>query len=470
MNMLDLQDEYRGLYSDLEGDASGRAAAQESLDHSTAIYHGEVTGMGYLPKLYDTEALALLNSIATTTYGILEKMTQRYLSDPDYRALFGFSPLLEQLIMLPCGYDCTIPIARVDIFLDERSGDFKFCEFNTDGTSAMNEDRAICDAIATGSTFARMAERHTLAAQELFDPWVETFLRICEECSTVAIIDYIGSATIYEFEEFRARFERAGCRCIICDIPSLQWHDGILYGRDYNPTRPEHDSPTPIDAIYRRAVTHEILQELEQDAGACDRALGAQALLQAVATQSVCMVGGFRTQVAHSKEAFRVLHLPQTGDFLSEKERDFIRRHIPYTVSLDAQSIDLSLVIADKDRWIIKPQEGYGTVGVFAGLGVTQQEWERLISEHASNGYIIQEYATQFATPNVRPRSATGELEPFNILTGLYLYGGRFAGTFVRAGQHPLIVGFHGGVTLGSLLVDYNGSANLDVRKRPLDE
>ena len=40
-------------------------------------------------------------------------------------------------------YDCNIPIARIDIFYDEETGGFKFCEFNTDGTSAMNEDREL---------------------------------------------------------------------------------------------------------------------------------------------------------------------------------------------------------------------------------------------------------------------------------------------------------------------------------------
>ena len=70
-----------------------------------------------------------------------------YAKDEDYRRLFGFEPKLEELILREPTYDSPIPIARIDIFYNEETGDFKFCEFNTDGTSAMNEDRELNIAI-----------------------------------------------------------------------------------------------------------------------------------------------------------------------------------------------------------------------------------------------------------------------------------------------------------------------------------
>ncbi len=56
-------------------------------------------------------------------------------------------PKLEELILNRPTYYSPIPIARIDIFYNEKTGDFKFCEFNTDGTSAMNEDRKLNIAI-----------------------------------------------------------------------------------------------------------------------------------------------------------------------------------------------------------------------------------------------------------------------------------------------------------------------------------
>ncbi|MDR2106846.1 MAG: hypothetical protein LBP24_05505 [Coriobacteriales bacterium] len=539
-----LQDVYRACFFAEDGDMAGRRAAQERLNNSTAIYHGEVIGLGFLPKLYDMPTLAYLDSLAQTTYGILEKVTQRFCEDSAYRSLFGFSPLLERLISLPAGYETTIPIMRVDIFLDEESLDFKFCEFNTDGTSAMNEDREGANALMCSTTFAHAAQELALAPQELFEGWVDAFLALWEsseqaaghpkgEPVTIAIVDYTESATSYEFEEFRARFERRGYPCLICDVRGLTWQNGALYGSDVNPAHPASGTPTRIDAVYRRAVTGELLAELEADAtfgahgGAFDDASGAaaaapaestapeggtstlvstpifasafargaHALVAAVEARRVCMIGGFRTHVAHCKQLFTVLHLPETASFLTEEEAAFIRHHVPYTTRLDNQHIDLDAVKADKNRWIIKPDDGYGSQGVFAGIDQGQGEWEEIIDRCSAERYIVQRFCEQYATPNTRllPANERGAdkhgdgqaadtrgqasanpsfdpttLEPFNVLTGLYLYDGRFSGVFVRAGQQGIIAGFAGGITVPSFLAGYRPEAGLALRCAPL--
>jgi len=507
-NLPALQQEYVAVFNELEGDLEGRVGAQRRLMESTAIYHDSVIGFGYLPKLYDTNALHHFNAIATTMYGIIAKVIARFDSDPAYRELFGFPPLLEHLVCLPTGYDCAVPITRFDFFLNEETLDFQFCEINTDGTSAMNEDREVVDALALTSTFAHASQHHDLKGQELFDPWVEEFLRIYHGARqavpdpVVAIVDYTESATMYEFEEFRTRFERAGCRCIICDMSSLAYQDSTLYGTDVNPAHPAYDLPLAIDAVYRRAVTSEVLAELTAAPASAQQALkegratghssgGAYALVQAATSEAVCLIGGFRTNIAHCKQFFTVLHDARTGAFLSAEECGFIRKHVPYTTNLSNKDIDLNVVRGEKDRWIIKPRDGYGSVGVYAGVDLSQEAWEEAVDTYAEGPYVVQSYCRQFATPNTRPvpvdntrtplfttldgaRQAQREgnldpqvLEPWNILTGIYVYGGTFSGVYVRAGQQGIIVGFAGGITLGSYLVDYDpASAGLAVRTR----
>jgi hypothetical protein len=545
-----LQEAYRACFEHEHGDVPGRLAAQDYLDHSTAIYHDEVIGLGFLPKLYDMNTLQHLDALATTTYGILEKVTRHFLDNPAYRLLFGFSPLLERLIGLPTGYETIIPIMRMDIFLDEKTLDFRFCEFNTDGTSAMNEDREGANALVRSTTFARAARELGLAPQELFEGWVDRFLAIYASSEQarargdhdpcIAIVDYTASATSYEFEEFRTRFEQRGYRCLVCDIANLTYRDGVLYGVDNEPSRFGTDTPQRIDAVYRRAVTGEILAELEADdadtaktaetagdAGDADGAGGAgetgaerdvgdrapgkrtafsarsggslrpplgnavpygsRALVRAVSEHSVCMIGGFVTHVAHCKQLFTVLHLPETASFLTEAEQQFIRRHVPYTTRLNNQHIDLDAVKADKDRWIIKPEDGYASKGVYAGIDHSQDEWDKLIDDCSTQPYIVQTFCAQYATPNTRvtPLDANGKrrfvtaedwatapvaeitrLESWNILTGLYLYGGRFSGLFVRAGQKGIIAGFAGGITVPSFLAAYDPNTALALRPR----
>ncbi|MDR2108840.1 MAG: hypothetical protein LBP28_05215, partial [Coriobacteriales bacterium] len=418
---------YEAAFHHLKGDREGRLSAQQYLDDSTAIYHGAVVRMGYLPKVYGLATLTRFRQIAEQTATLLNRVTQRYLDDAEYRALFGFTDVLEQLIRLPSGYHSLIPIMRVDIFFDERSGDFMFCEFNTDGSSAMNEDREICNALALTPSFALTAKTHALCAQELFDPWVEAFLATWNEWRsgggsvaddsgvasgssvanggpTIAIVDFRESMTINELEEFRARFEAAGCVCLICDIPDLLYTQGKLYASDINPEHPAHRLALPVDAIYRRAVTSEIVADLASAPTTARRALfdvarpqpqrisGSFALCAAVRDEAVCMQGGFRTQVAHSKALFRMLHHPQTLSFLTPTEREFVQRHVPFTANLSAAETDLKAIRRDREQWIIKPIDGYGSVGVFAGRGVSQDEWEALIDAHSDGSYVVQHY------------------------------------------------------------------------------
>jgi hypothetical protein len=494
-----LQEAYRACFERADGDVSGRLAAQDYLDHSTAIYHNEVIGLGFLPKIYGPDALRRLDELASTTYGILEKVTQRFLDDASYRALFGFSPLLERLICLPTGYGTTIPIMRADIFLNEETFDFHFCEFNTDGTSAMNEDREGANALCRSTIFAQATEERGLALspQELFEGWVDEFLAIYRSSAyaainpdwipLVAIVDYAASASSHEFEEFRSRFEARGLSCLICDATRLSYREGVLYGSDVAPSRFGSAEPQRIDAVYRRAVTGEILVELEATEDAAET--GAHARIHAVEKGCVCMIGGFSTHVAHCKQLFTVLHLPETAAFLTDEEWQFVRRHVPYTTRLDNRHIDLDAVKADKDRWIIKPEDGYASKGVFAGIDKTQDEWEEIIDDCSAKPYIVQSFCKQYATPNTRliPRDAAGErlfnsledfhaltppldaaaLEPWNNLTGLYLYGGRFSGLFLRAGQQGIIAGFAGGITVPVFLAGYTPDAGLALRVRP---
>jgi hypothetical protein len=498
-----LQEAYRAHFDAENGDSAGRQAARDYLNSSTAIYHDEVIGLGFLPKLYDEATLEYLDTLATTTYGILEKVTQRFLDDPAYRRLFEFSPTLERLINLPTGYQTAIPIMRMDLFLDEESLDFKFCEFNTDGTSAMNEDREGANALMRSATFARASQELALRPQELFEGWVDEFLALWESSEqaaslkqrsgetrpTIAIVDYTASATPYEFEEFRARFERRGLRCLISDVTQLEYRGAALYASEINPTHAAFGHPTRVDALYRRAVTGEILAELEADepfiaecsttdaapapgglsasTGDNDtvKARGARALVYAVERRQVCMIGGFRTHVAHCKQLFTVLHLPETAAFLTREENAFIRHHVPYTTRLDNRHIDLHTVKSEKDRWIIKPEDGYGSQGVYAGVDQSVRQWRDLIDTWSEKHYIIQSYCTQYATPNIRlTEQEKHELEPFNILTGLYLYGGRFSGVFIRAGQKGIIVGFAGGITIPVFLANYTPTTRLALR------
>ena len=455
----ELHTEYEEIVCGLAGlDGQGQLAAARAMANSSAIYHDEVVNFAYLPKLYPPAVIEQFSSIVTTLYGILAKVIAHYKADPSYRALFGFDRRLEELILLDPGYDAPIPIMRADIFYQADTGLFKFCELNTDGASAMNEDRELCAAIEATPTFQLMQSRgYRMEPFELFDSWVKVFLGIYGDWSArrgagsdgvprVAIVDFQEEATTAEQEEFACRFRARGVDCAVIDIRGLRWDESGQRLRD-----PDGGA---VDAIYRRAVTTDIMAHYDE----------VPDFLGAVRAGAVCLVGAFQTQVAHAKIIFEILHRPETRALLAPEEVAFVADHVPATWHLQSDTIDLDDILATKDRWIIKPLDLYAARGVVAGRGVGQAVWEKTIREKIDTGYIIQEYVEQYRATNIRnsyslpvggqpQQLREPRLELFQDLTGLYMYDGNLAGVYSRAGQEALIFGHAGGLTLGSFKI-----------------
>lgn len=373
-----------------------------------------------LPKVFRGEDIKVFRELTNTTYEILKKVIVHYKADPAYRRLFPFSKEMEQWICMDTGYASVIPMMRLDIFYNEATKQFCFCEINTDGTSAMVEDQMLRRAFRQ---CGRLKTKLRLEGFELFDKWVETVGRIYAdfprkaENPHIAIVDFLENGYLPEFWEFQKHFQKYGYSVEICDIRALSYRDGSLFA----------PSGKKIDMIYRRAVTCDIEQHQKE----------IQPFLQAAAEQAVCMIGGIQTQVAHHKALFYVLRQAETKRFLSEAENAFVEAHIPYTARI--QDMSLEEMQQDQDRWIIKPIDSYAAKGVFAGVDFSAEQWKLLTAEAKNKDYIVQKYCTPFCTWNVdctRPEPKAGQ---YKNMTGLYVYDGQFAGIYSRMSDSGII-------------------------------
>ena len=428
--------------------ASGRAQIEE-MRQGTATYKGVPIKFGYLPKYFSEEGFAKLKSDLEQAWRILVRVIEEYLDKADYRELFGFSPELEEMILHRPAYSTLLPVCRLDIFLNEETGDFKFCEFNADGSSAMNENAELYRTYRNTLLCRQMDERYEQHMFELFDSWVETFLRIYAEgqepgrqeadkaaLPAAAVVDFLekGSSAA-EFTAFRQAFERAGCRAYVAEIRDMRFEDGrLLTGEGH-----------PVDAVYRRAVTSDILAHREE----------VRPFLEAVCGRKVCLIGDFCTQVVHDKVLFRILHDARTAAFLSAEDRAFIEAHVPFTAMLTREIAERADVRKNREKWIIKPRDSYGAHGIYPGRLCTEEEWLKQLDAHADTDYILQEFVTPYRTENIYfgPASAKtpaagqenlGEdslpqWQSFSNMTGVYLYGGRVAGIYSRASVTPII-------------------------------
>ena len=438
--------EYIDIIRELDGDIEGRKAALDFIEQSDVWVHGEPAPFPYVPYLFNAKDRAFIAEQCEMIHRILCKVIRKYLDDPSYREVFHFPEEVKRLILLPCGYDQLLPMGRFDLFLDEEKLSYKFCEFNTDGSGAMSRDNMIARALMQGETFKRFSEHHHVELFELFDSWVEAFMRIyksdtnAHENPTVAITDFRESGVFSDFNRFIEAFKRAGIACRFVDVREFVFDGEHLIDPSDN---------TIIDAIYRRSVTSEILQHPHE----CD------ALIDAVEAQAVCLIGHFRTTVVHSKEVNIALFDDRTRAFLTPEERAFVDEHVPRTYRLNSgsPSFELEDIKANRCAWIIKPADDYGAHGVYPGVDFEQKQWECIVDEHLDAGFIVQEFYQPAYVDIVNTKvdeSDPCRVEKWQSMPGIYMYDGKPAGLYCRLGNEGVIAIDHGGLCANSFKVD----------------
>lgn len=435
---LALEQEYLAMAAaDLPTTQRDFEAIVEYMKNSTAIHHKEYVRTCFAPKIFTRSQFDRFAGDIRILYGIFGKVVSEYFRSASYRALFGFDARTEALILRADPTLSLLPMARIDFFYNEKTGDYKFCEFNTDGTSAMNEDRELNKAQQLSGVYRRFCAAHPVHTCELFDSWVDTFCDIYrrargEKTPTVAIVDFMEYGTVNEFEIFRQHFEAKGIPAEVCDIRDLRHRDGGLIS----------PSGRRIDAIYRRAVTSDILDHYEE----CGD------FLDAVREGSVLLLGDFHTQLIHNKTIFRILHRPETQALLTPEEQEYLRRHLPYTA--EYTPADAARVLEDKDHWILKPLDSYGSRGVYAGVEYGQEEWKQVVEGLPAEGYLLQEFYCPYVTRNYGLKGETFGLNDYYNLTGIYTYDGVARGAYSRVSLSPIISSQYSEKTIPTILVE----------------
>lgn len=449
----ELTNEYFETMDDLDNDVEGRRTAFDYMKGSSAIVHHQVVASTFIPKLFNSQTYKCMKQSSEMAHKILCKVMRHYLEDPQYRKVFDFDERLVDLILLPRGYDSILPFARVDTFINEDDFNMHFCEFNGDGSAGMNENREITNSILNTETFKVFAENHKLFGCDLFSAWVHKFIEIYDTYiykvnnPHFAICDYLENGVVDEFHVYAQLFKHAGYNCDVYDVRQLTFDGHTLQGPD----------GVPIHAIWRRCVTNDVLEYWNES----------QALIEAVRAEKVALIGSFAGHIVHDKQIFEVLFKPETTAFLTAEEISFIEQTVPLTTFLNDNYVNIEQILSNKNEWIIKPTDHYGSDNVYAGIEVTQEKWEELISLFANDkaGYpfLIQRYIKPYKTMTLPPDFEIDELpdgsvgrtpQMYNNMNGLYLFDGVFMGVFSRLGPNPTISKQNEGITAATIWVD----------------
>lgn len=438
MKSLEINREYIDLVKEnLEIYYEDYKETVEKVKNSKAQYKGKPIPFLYHPMFFTEEDIGSFKKIGQMMISIANKVTNRYVEDEKFRKKFNFPKLMEELILVDNGYDINVPIGRFDIFYSSYD-DFKFCELNTDGSSAMNEDNTLAEILLETEAMKDFSKKYTFSFFELFDSWVKESISIYNKFNpdnpkpNVAIVDFAESGTTREFEEFKKAYERNGYKCIIADPRDLTYRDGGLYFKDYK-----------IDLVYRRIVTFELIEKADEIPD----------FIEAYKNKAMCTIGSLRSQVVHNKIAFKVFHDEDTLEILDEEEREFIKKHIPYTGLFKGEEEVFEHVLKNKDKYIMKPYDLNASRGVFVGRDCTEDEWENRLREVWNKDYIYQEFVETPTRGFVVFDDKGLSVEEFGTIIGLFMYNENLAGLYTRIGKNNIISGLTDYYTLPNLLV-----------------
>lgn len=477
--------EYLDIIRSLKGDEEGRRKAADYVRDSDCDTYGYPAPFSFVPTFYNSKEISFMEKTVEMTHSVLSKAIKHYVEDPEYRKLFAFSEAVEKLILLPCGYEEQLPISRFDFFLSEDDFSFKFCEFNADGAAAMSRTQIGCEAVALSESFQKFTENHEVVPFEYFDTWVSAFLdtynsdihvaksadktdaeegRYLPLMPNVLITDFKEAVTWSDVTRYLAAFEKAGVNARFVDLRDLSFDGEHLI---------DASDGMVFHAVYRRVTTSDIAKRYED----------CKALIDAVAAEKIVLIGHFRTTVPHAKMINVALLDEQTKAILTAEEWAFVQEHVlpTYRLRHDTKGLDIAAIKADKDKWILKPEDDYDSHGIYAGGDLSQEEWEEKVESLIDKDYIVMEFYVPAKSEICLPIPAADDLKddtynsdkpaglvsaiayyadeamkedygikPWFSMTGTYSFNGKFGGFFSRMGQEFVISESHHGVSIPS--------------------
>lgn len=328
----------------------------------------------------------------------------------------GFRPEEQEWICMPDQVRPGLTISRVDGFLSEsyeRPNDYKIVELNIDspgGGAFLDVGSNVVQDSEIWKEFARCWPGRTIPFSDSLYDHLETvwngYIEDHPEMSSssgkprIAIVDWITVSTHREFELIAEGLRRRGFDTIVADPRELQFSLGKL--RDYD--------GKPIDMVYRRVLVEDMLRD----------PIGCQSLVEACRVGAVCLVNNFSSKPLTVKSLLALFHAPEGRELLSEQERQLVDDLVPITLRLTDDNIEL--VRREKERFVLKPADGWGAQGLYLGWRCTRDEWdEHLRRSRAIGGYVAQE---RVEIPSRSLPTWTGEQwECFHYMFDLSPYG-----------------------------------------------
>jgi uncharacterized circularly permuted ATP-grasp superfamily protein len=440
-------------YHDLLGSASLAADSQaqlEQLQQRRGLFFGDRPSCTVLrPRFLTQPQYRFLRERVEALLPAFQAVYDRALADPAFRSQFRMRDWEDSLLAIDPGFAEPSPTSRFDSFFVSES-ELKFTEFNTEtpaGAGYSDSLTKIFYGLPVFQEFQRRYHVYPIPAKAgvlhaLLDSY-KAWRGSRTDPPQIAILDWREVPTFSEFVLFYDYFRSFGIEARNVDPRDVEYHDGKLFHGDYH-----------ITLIYKRVLISELIER-----GGLDHPV-----VRAVRDGAVCMVNSFRCKILFKKASFAVVSDERNADLFTADQHKAIADHIPWTrvveerkTRLDGREIDLvPFVSANKDRFVLKPNDEYGGKGIVLGWTVDQVAWEQAVQAALAEPFVVQQRIRLQNEPY--PSMHDGTLRVIDRLqdTNPYVaFGSHVHGCLTRISTDELVnVTAGGGSTVPTFLLE----------------
>ena len=402
-----------------------------TIQRSSGILHGERPICPFLRPFFLAESkYRSIQRAAASVYSAFGALTNAALGDDGILAELGVSEKEAKWARLDPRYLDVSINSRLDTFLSP--GGFAFLEYNGENPAGIGDQASLEQLfthIPTVRQFLDDTEHYFPQPQnKLLDALDQAYREFggLKERPNIAIVDWAGVSTGAEFEILKDHFEAQGYPTRICDPTNLDYFDGALVSGDFE-----------IDVFFKRVIIHEFLERFDEQ----------HPVYQAITEGNVCMANSFRSKIPHKKAGLAILTDERYNELFNADELAAIAHHVPWTrnvrhgrTTYRGETVDLvDFVQAERERFVLKPNDDYGGKGISFGWESSVSEWDDAISVALSAHYVVQERAPVekvdipiYVDGEARMESMTVDFDPF-------LFRGVVEGGMVRLAAGSLV-------------------------------
>lgn len=439
---LAMEDRIKQLDDSIVADATLGPALFEQLrvaQRELGLLQGDRGTCPFLrPHIVGRRQYETIKRASETLAGAFEKIANAALTDKALLAFLDLTPAEEEAARIEPGYSRLCVSSRLDAHVHAKG--FQFLEYNAETPAGVGDQSQLEKVL-----FRLPALRHFVDANSHWLPQPHRALLMSllkayrewggeEDKPRIAIIDWEGVPTSSEFRILKDYFVDEGHPAVIADPHDLEYNGDYLSVDGFR-----------IDIVYKRVIIHEFLREFGLD----------HPLLKAYRHGRVCMANSFRSKLAHKKSTFAFLSDPANQHLFDSTEFEAIQNHIPWTRCMRpsgtvfrGSEFDLeTLVLNEREQFVLKPNDDYGGHGVFLGWEMGRDEWREAVKAAFQRPYIVQERVVLEKT-TIPAYSDRVYLDRLFVDFNPFLFQNEVEGALIRLSASSLLnVTSGGGVT-----------------------